>query len=69
MYSSGSNHIIEKFDRLSFQISLLYLKFQDDQPDVQGLAVLLSSERYATNSPIGMCHKHNDAFHTAGLSW
>lgn len=30
------------------------LSFQDEQPDVQGLAVLLSSERYATNSPIGM---------------
>uniref|UniRef100_A0A0E0CV47 CYRIA/CYRIB Rac1 binding domain-containing protein n=1 Tax=Oryza meridionalis TaxID=40149 RepID=A0A0E0CV47_9ORYZ len=25
---------------------------EDEQPDVQGLAVLLSSERYATNSPI-----------------
>uniref|UniRef100_M8D737 Protein PIR n=1 Tax=Aegilops tauschii TaxID=37682 RepID=M8D737_AEGTA len=25
---------------------------KDEQPDVQGLAVLLSSERYATNSPI-----------------
>lgn len=30
------------------------LFFQDDQPDVQGLAVLLSTERCATQSPIGM---------------
>lgn len=51
------------------QINLLYLKFQDDQPDVQGLAVLLSSERYATNSPIGMWHKHHNAFHTVGLKY
>jgi len=35
-------------------MNLLHFKFQDEQPDVQGLAVLLSSERYATNSPIGM---------------
>lgn len=34
--------------------SLKSLFFQDDQPDVQGLAVLLSTERCATQSPIGM---------------
>ena len=31
----------------------IFLGFQDEQPDVQGLAVLISSERCATNSPIG----------------
>lgn len=41
------------FAGFSFKL-VPYFKFQDDQPDVQGLAVLLSSERYATNSPIGM---------------
>lgn len=40
---------------LPFEItSLKSLFIQDDQPDVQGLAVLLSTERCATQSPIGM---------------
>ena len=39
---------------LDSDFKLISFKFQDEQPDVQGLAVLLSSERYATNSPIGM---------------
>ncbi|XP_072962795.1 protein PIR isoform X1 [Typha angustifolia] len=32
--------------------ALSTFSLEDEQPDVQGLAVLLSSERYATNSPI-----------------
>ncbi|KAL6660319.1 hypothetical protein ACP70R_002441 [Stipagrostis hirtigluma subsp. patula] len=32
--------------------ALSKFSLEDEQPDVQGLAVLLSSERYATNSPI-----------------
>ncbi|XP_077250894.1 transcription activator [Tasmannia lanceolata] len=32
--------------------ALSTFSLEDDQPDVQGMAVLLSTERYATNSPI-----------------
>lgn len=35
--------------------ALSTFSLEDEQPDVQGLAVLLSSERYATNSPIEYC--------------
>lgn len=54
IHSSSYQNECFVFAGLTFQMNLLHFKFQDEQPDVQGLAVLLSSERYATNSPIGM---------------
>ncbi|XP_068666012.1 protein PIR [Aristolochia californica] len=35
--------------------ALSTFSLEDDQPDMQGMAVMLSTERYATNSPIEYC--------------
>ena len=38
--------------------ALSTFSLEDDQPDVQGLSIMLSTGRYATKSPIGRIQGH-----------